>query len=512
MISREQYIDDLDIKNKKFDIKGIQNNPDLKDRYSRRNQKGRVNDRMFIIGTGIYHFYNTDEAWKNNLEYINDVLTAFGFHKVYPRKPEEVAYYYCLINNLTYIDYQSIVESDTYQNILNESRIIDKREVFDEQEYKKQYQEKYDEGKKKKEDIEEIKKLMKQVNALDEKNQQGKLDEKDQQRLETIKQRLEVLKKERGVDKYFHKSNHITVGWVAKQLSNEQIIKDNEEKTGMFTQNITNEIKKISSLAADSNYKEFLTYLNGEYKRLYTMNYATTTYYFRKNLYEYISDTINRILVAQEESRRIEYTSEMDDYQSEVLNDISAEIYDALLKAPIQGKIEVLKQSREHDSGETFKEIQIKDVRSKIWYDNYGGTELDNRRRKTFQDSEIRFDKAKIDIRELSQQLVDKVGICDGLDDEQEKRKVTNHIYREMLEMLSGRKDVERGFLFFVMVALGKRIDEINNTLAKCGFYIVYESIEDQVLFKIIDGEHVTLSELQSVGLAPGKYAKQNEG
>ena len=354
MISREQYIDDLDIKNKKFDIKGIQNNPDLKDRYSRRNQKGRVNDRMFIIGTGIYHFYNTDEAWKNNLEYINDVLTAFGFHKVYPRKPEEVAYYYCLINNLTYIDYQSIVESDTYQNILNESRIIDKREVFDEQEYKKQYQEKYDEGKKKKEDIEEIKKLMKQVNALDEKNQQGKLDEKDQQRLETIKKRLEVLKKERGVDKYFHKSNHITVGWVAKQLSNEQIIKDNEEETGMFTQNITNEIKKISSLAADSNYKEFLTYLNGEYKRLYTMNYATTTYYFRKNLYEYISDTINRILVAQEESRRIEYTSEMDDYQSEVLNDISAEIYDALLKAPIQGKIEVLKQSREHDSGETF--------------------------------------------------------------------------------------------------------------------------------------------------------------
>ena len=107
---------------------------------------------------------------------------------------------------------------------------------------------------------------------------------------------------------------------------------------------------------------------------------------------------------------------------------------------------------------------------------------------------------------------MDKVGICDGLDDEQEKRKVTNHIYREMLEMLSGRKDVERGFLFFVMVALGKRIDEINNTLAKCGFYIVYESIEDQALLKIIDGEHVTLSELQSVGLAPGKYAKQNEG
>ncbi len=485
MISCEQYISDLDIKNNKFDIKGIKENPDIVDRYIRRNQKGRVNDRYFIIATGIYHVFDSKEEWKNNLEYINDVLVAFGYHKVYPRKPRDVVYFYCLLNNLTYKDYQSIISTEMYSRILKESTIMDKREILNPNEYRKRYKEKKEER-----EIDEYIELKKRNYNLNDFNKK---------RFEELNKRYcNMLNNE---NKYKNKSKHITVGWMNRQILKEQ---ENEKYTRQFTMIITNHIKELSHLDKKSNYNDFLKYLDNDYKMLYTLNYATTTYYLRKNLYEYIIELIHKVVVAQEKSRKIEYCNTMDDYYSEIVDGISNEIYEALCKVPIQGEIELLKNNT--GSEKKFERIEIRDVRAKIWFDDYGGNELDRKSRKMFQDRVMKFDIAKINIKELTNQLIGRIGLYRGIKNGHDKDAVSAFIYREMLEIISGRLDVERSFMFFVMASIGKKIDEINSILAKCGFYIIQDTAEDRILMDILIGEPVTCSQLCSVGLAPRIY------
>lgn len=423
-MDKDQYIMDL-YDESKFDIEGIKNS-EIGSRY-KYNLKRRPISRSFIIESGIYHIFNPGEGYKNNLEYIDDVLNLYGFHSVYPRSPEEVAYYYCLVNNMTNEEYQDIISSDVFSGLISDIKTEEKEDI--------------------------------------------------------------------------------TVGWIKEQLKKEN---PNSEKTKHYTQQVSYDIIKISS-NQKSGVSGFLKYIDSdEYKANYSLNRATTTYYFRKYVNKIIEKRISAFQLAQKVSREMEYDDRNYDELCEQMNKISEELYFKLNDCPLQGEFEIIKNQGINKEAE-WRKIEKSRWNTNVWTEE----ELGMKERKSFQEKELKFDKAKVNLEDFTRQLMKNMRICDGIN-EKDSAKVEKALRDKLSSVIRGQKDVTRNLLILIMAFNGESLDDINGILSGCGFYIIRDTNEDVIMKKMMNREKISYDDLIFTGLTRKPHnhngEKQEEG